>query len=160
MWLDFPCHKNDIFGLRRSWRGYFWCFYFIFNINIVWYKSSTIGKYIMNTVNCSSLILYNNFLSFFLSFFLLLSYWQTTINPYRPQRYFNRLGWLILWYVKPLLSYLIPKSFFFFLQLYSRLVGLYGISTIVGYLISNPLYTYILNIHNLVWLDFMAYQPL
>ena len=41
-----------------------------------------------------------------------------------------------------------------------RLVGVYGISTIVGYLMPNPLYTYILNIYDLVWLGFMAYQPL
>ena len=35
-----------------------------------------------------------------------------------------------------------------------------GISTFVGYLMPNPLYTYILNIYDLVWLGFMAYQPL
>ena len=35
-----------------------------------------------------------------------------------------------------------------------------GISTIVGYLMPNPLYTYTLNIYDLVWLGFMAYQPL
>ena len=40
------------------------------------------------------------------------------------------------------------------------LVGFYGISTNVGYLMPNPLYTYILNIYDLVWLGFMAYQPL
>ena len=40
------------------------------------------------------------------------------------------------------------------------LVGSYGISTIAGYLMPNPLYTYILNIYDLVWLSFMAYQPL
>ena len=40
------------------------------------------------------------------------------------------------------------------------LVGFYGISTIVGYLMPNPLYTYILNIYDLGWLGFMAYQPL
>ena len=28
------------------------------------------------------------------------------------------------------------------------------------YLMPNPLYTYILNISDLVWLGFMAYQPL
>ena len=39
-------------------------------------------------------------------------------------------------------------------------VGFYGISTIVGYLMPNPLYTYILDIYDLVWLAFMAYQPL
>ena len=36
----------------------------------------------------------------------------------------------------------------------------YGISNISGYLMANPFYTYILNIYDLVWLDFMAYQPL
>ena len=35
-----------------------------------------------------------------------------------------------------------------------------GISTIVGYLMPNPVYTYILNIYDLVWWSFMAYQPL
>ena len=39
------------------------------------------------------------------------------------------------------------------------LLWFYGISTIVGYLMPNPLYTYILNIYDLVWLGFMAYQP-
>ena len=39
-------------------------------------------------------------------------------------------------------------------------VGFYGIPTIAGYLRPNPLYTYILNIYDLIWLSFMAYQPL
>ena len=37
--------------------------------------------------------------------------------------------------------------------------GWVGISTIVGYLMLDPLYTYILNILDFVWLGFMAYQP-
>ena len=40
------------------------------------------------------------------------------------------------------------------------LVKFYGISTIVGYLMPNPLYTNILNIYGLVGFGFMAYQPL
>ena len=40
------------------------------------------------------------------------------------------------------------------------LVRIYGIPTIVGYLMPNPFYTYILNIYDLVWLGFIAYQPL
>ena len=39
-------------------------------------------------------------------------------------------------------------------------LGFYGISTIVGYLMPNTLYTYILNIYGLVGFGFMAYQPL
>ena len=34
------------------------------------------------------------------------------------------------------------------------------VSTIAGYLMPNPFYTYILTINHLVWLGFMAYQPL
>ena len=37
------------------------------------------------------------------------------------------------------------------------LVGFYGMSSIVGYSKLNPLYTYILNIYDLVWLGFMTY---
>ena len=40
------------------------------------------------------------------------------------------------------------------------LVWFYGISTIVGYLMPNPFYTDIPNIYDLVWLGFMAYEPL
>ena len=39
------------------------------------------------------------------------------------------------------------------------LIRFYGISTIVGYLMSNPLYNYILNIYDLIDLGFMAYRP-
>ena len=46
------------------------------------------------------------------------------------------------------------------LHIWFGLVGFYGILTIVGYLMPNPLYTYILNIYDLIWLGFMAYQPL
>ena len=35
-----------------------------------------------------------------------------------------------------------------------------GLSTIVGYLMPDPVYTYILNIYDLVWMGFMPYQPL
>ena len=40
------------------------------------------------------------------------------------------------------------------------LVGFYGISAIMGYFIPNLLYTYMSYIYALVWLGFMAYQPL
>ena len=40
------------------------------------------------------------------------------------------------------------------------LVWFNGISIIVGYLMPNPLYTYISNTYDLVWLGFMAIQPL
>ena len=39
-------------------------------------------------------------------------------------------------------------------------LGFYGIPTTVGYLMPNALPTFILNIYDLVWFVFMAYQPL
>ena len=39
-------------------------------------------------------------------------------------------------------------------------LGFMAYQPFVGYLMPNPLYTYILNIYDLVWLGFMAYQPL
>ena len=47
-----------------------------------------------------------------------------------------------------------------YIYIKKSLAGFYSISTIVGCLMPNPLYTYILNIYDLVWLGFMAYQPL
>ena len=72
------------------------------------------------------------------------------------------LVWLGFMAISTIVGYLMPKSS---LDIYIKyigfgLVGFYGISTIVGYLMPNPLYTYILNIYDLVWLGFMAYQPL
>ena len=40
------------------------------------------------------------------------------------------------------------------------LVGFYIISTLIGYLVPSYVYTYILNIYDLVWFVFMAYQSL
>ena len=40
------------------------------------------------------------------------------------------------------------------------LIGFYGISTLVGYLMLDPLYTHILDIYDLVWLGFAVYQLL
>ena len=59
-------------------------------------------------------------------------------------------------------GYLMPNPLYTYaLNIYDLvLVGFYGISTTVGYLMPNPLCTYILDIYDLVWLSFMAYQTL
>ena len=61
-----------------------------------------------------------------------------------------------------IVGYLMPNPFLYIYIKYIRfgLVGFYGTSTIVGYLMPNPFYTYILNIYDLVRLGFMAYQTL
>ena len=53
-----------------------------------------------------------------------------------------------------------PKKNFIIVIFEFSLLWFYSISTIVGDLMPDPHYTYILNIYDLVGLGFMAYQPL
>ena len=62
--------------------------------------------------------------------------------------------------ISTIVSYLMPNPIYTYILNIYDLVGFYGITTIVGYLMPNPLYTYILNIYDFIWLSFMAYQPL
>ena len=79
----------------------------------------------------------------------------------KERKYVDWLVVRVLWHIQ--LYRLINAKFSLYLYIkyiWFGLVGFYGISTIVGYLMPNPIYTYILNRHDLVWLGFMAYQPL
>ena len=70
------------------------------------------------------------------------------------------LGW-VLWHINHCGLFHAKSSLYIYVEYIGfGLVGFYGISTIVGYLMPNPLYTYILNIYDLARLGFMAYQPL
>ena len=70
------------------------------------------------------------------------------------------LGW-VLWHINHCRLFNAKSSLYKYIKYIGfDLVGFYGISTIVGYLMPNPLYTNILNIYDLVGLGFMAYQPL
>ena len=67
-------------------------------------------------------------------------------------------GW-VLWHINDCKLLNEKSSLYIDIKyIWFSLVGFYGISAIVGYLIPNPLYTYILNIYDLVWLGSMAYQ--
>ena len=93
------------------------------------------------TVNSNTRIVVILFLS---------SQWDTTWQ----------FGW-VLWHIKHCRLFNVKSSLYIYIKyIWFGLVGFYGISTIVGYLMPNPLYTYTLNIYDLVWLGFMAYQPL
>ena len=73
---------------------------------------------------------------------------------------YHLVSW-VLWYINHCMLFNAISSLYIYIKyIWFGLVGFYGISTIVGYLMPNPLYTYILNIYDLVWLGFMAYQPL
>ena len=65
-------------------------------------------------------------------------------------------SWFFMSY-QPLLGI---YSQIYFLNIYQLYTIWFGLSTIIDYLIPNPLYTYLLNTYDLVCLEFMAYQPL
>ena len=68
---------------------------------------------------------------------------------------------LVWWHINHCRLFNSKSSLYIYIRyIWFGLVGFYGISTIVGCLIPNPLYTYILYMYDLVWLSFMAYQPL
>ena len=66
-----------------------------------------------------------------------------------------------LWHINHCRLFNAKSTLYIYIKyIWSSLVGFYGISNIVGYLMPNHLHAYILNIYNLVWLGFMAYQLL
>ena len=69
-------------------------------------------------------------------------------------------GW-VLWRINPCWLFNAKSlSYIYIKYIWLALVGFYGVSTLVGYSMPNPFHTYILNIHDLVWLCLMANQPL
>ena len=87
-------------------------------------------------------------------------------SPTKPEVDLRLFGWLGL--VGRFSSHLNHCSLFtakFSLYMYNKyiwfcLVGFYGVSIIAGYLMPNPLYTYVIDIYDFVLFCFMAYQPL
>ena len=71
------------------------------------------------------------------------------------------LVWLDLWHINHCKLFNAKSSLYIHIKYIGfDWVEFYGISTIICHLMPNPLYTYISNIYDLVWLGFMAYQPL
>ena len=63
-------------------------------------------------------------------------------------------GW-VLWHINHCRLFNAKSSLYIYIKyIWFGLVGFYGISTIVGYLMPNPFYTYILNIYDL-WTHFV-----
>ena len=72
-----------------------------------------------------------------------------------------RNGQLFAFYGIPIIiGYLMPNSVYTYILNVYDLVWFSVISTAIGYLIPNLVYTYISNILGFVWLGFMAYQPI
>ena len=69
-------------------------------------------------------------------------------------------GW-VLWHIKHCWLFNTQSSLYIYIKyIWFGWVGFYGISIIVGYLMPNLFYTYILNTYDLVWFCFMAYHLL
>ena len=61
-------------------------------------------------------------------------------------------GW-VLWHINHCRQFNIKSTLYIHIKYIGFvLVRFYGVSTVVGYLMSNPLYTYILNIYDVAWL--------
>ena len=67
---------------------------------------------------------------------------------------------LVLWHINLCRLFNAKCLYIYIKYIWFGLVRFYIISTIVGYLMPNPLYTYIFDIHDLVGLGFISYQPL
>ena len=68
------------------------------------------------------------------------------------------LGW-VLWHINHGRLFNAKSSLYIYIKYIGfGLVGFYGMSTIVAYLIPNPLYTYILNIYDLVWFGLVLWH--
>ena len=71
------------------------------------------------------------------------------------------MGFLVGFYgISTIVGCLKPNPLYTYILNIYDLGGGYRISIIVDYLIANPLYTCILNIYDFLGLGFMAYQPL
>ena len=112
----------------------------------------------------SSLYIYIKYIWFGLVWFYGIS---TTVGYLMPNPLYTYILniymiWfgLVLWHINYCRLFNAKSSLYIYIKyIWFGLVWFYGISTIVGYLMPNPLYTYILNIYDLVWFGFMAYQP-
>ena len=66
---------------------------------------------------------------------------------------------LVLWHINHYRLFNAKSSLYLYTKyIWFGWVGSYGISTIVGYLMLNALYTYILNIYDLVWFGWVLWH--
>ena len=67
--------------------------------------------------------------------------------------YIKYIWFGLVWFysISTVVGYLMPNSFYAYILNIYDLVWFCGTSTVVGYLMPNTLYTYILNIYDLVW---------
>ena len=85
---------------------------------------------------------------------------QAPVLSLRPRRKWNGGRDTPIFLAMDLCLYELLKVWWHLMNWVVGSFGFYGISTIVGYLMPNHFYSFILNIYDLVCLGFMAYQLL
>ena len=129
---------------------------------VLFYGISTIGCYLMSNPLYTYIL--NIYDLVWLGFMTYQPLWLFNVKS-SLYIYIKYIGFgLVGFYgISTIVGYLMPTPLYTYIYIKYigfGLVGFYGISTIVDYSMPNPFYTYISNIYNLVWLGFMAYQPL
>ena len=93
-----------------------------------------------------------------------LAYFVAAVQHFGHYATRTQIGWLfgwVLWNINPCRLFNAKSSLYIHIKyIWFSFFGFYGISTIVGYLMPNLFYTYVLNIYDLIRLGFMAYQPI
>ena len=122
--------------------------------------STTVGYLMPNPLYLYILNIYDLVWSGFMAYQPLSVTLRQILFIHIYQTYMIWFGW-VLWYTNHCRFFNAKSSLYIHIKyIWFCLVGFCGISTIVGYLMPNALYTYILNILDLIWLGFMKYQPL
>ena len=86
-----------------------------------------------------------------------LNDWRLVNNRFHKQ--INVWFGLVLWHINYCRLFNAKSFLYIYIKyIWYGLVGFYGISTIVGYLMPNSLYTYILNVYSLVWLGWVLWH--
>ena len=121
-------YGNDSNGVNKSFVNKNLCKTFAYKLAIIW--------------NLELLKVAQNFCTVLYIYIYIYIYIYNTIIGW---------NWMLEFYLIFAFLYMRTKIWFWF-----SVVGFYGISAVVGYLMPYP----ILNIYDFVWLGFMAYQPL
>ena len=147
-----PGYRNEIWDLKKCHADLVWFGLVLWHIN--YYR-------LLNAK--SSLYIYNKYIWFGLFGFYGISTIVGYLMPNSLYAYvlnIYNLVWLGFMHINHCRLFNAKFSLYIYIEyIWFDLVRFYGVSTIVGYLMANPLYTYILNRYDLVCLGFMTYQP-
>ena len=144
-------------------KSYFYMYIKYIWFGLVWFYgiSSFVGYFISNPISTCILSIYDLVWFWFYGISSFVGYFISKSYFYMYIKYIWFWFGLVLWHINLCRLFYIKSYFYMYIKyIWLGLVWFYGISTFVGYFISNPISTCILSIYDLVWFGFMAYQPL